>query len=154
MVARARRSRRRTDEKYPTYVKEAADGLTTPCTGRFTDADKGIDVMHFEVRVVVDESQVLPFIRQLCSAKTHKFYGFDGTQPEQTYEHNQITVLETNAAPIETLHPSHMKYRYGPNPAMELQLICEYVLPRAPAFEEVKPQQVKDELAGETEEDV
>lgn len=153
MVTRAGQSRRRTQEvEHPTYVKGVTDALTTPCTGRYTDEDAGIDVLHFEVRVVVDESQVLPFIRELCSAKEHKFYGFCGTQPEQTYQHNQITVLEVNAAPIEPLHDSHLMYRYGPNPAMELQLICEYVLPRVPAFEEIKPRQVKEELAGVTDE--
>lgn len=144
--------RRRTAGEYPAFVKDKTEAMTTPCTGRFTDETKGIDVIHFEVRVVVDESQVLPFIRQLCSAKEHKFYGFDGSQPEQTYQHNQITVLEVTAAPIEPLHFSHQSYRYGPNPAMELYLICEYALPRAPAFEEIKPQQVKDELAGVEEE--
>ncbi|MBN1359230.1 MAG: hypothetical protein JW993_01500 [Sedimentisphaerales bacterium] len=148
----ARRARRRRQEEYPAYVKTTMDALTTPCTGRFTDEAKGIDVIQFEVRVVVDEAQVLPFIRQLCSAKEHRFYGFDGTQPEQTFEHNQITVLETNMTPIDPVDINHQSYRYGPHPAVDLQLICEYVLPRVPAFEEIKPRQVKDELAGTGEE--
>ncbi len=152
--ARRSRMRRRTQTQYPHYVKSASEALTTPCTGRYTDEAKGLDVIHFEVRVVVDSSQVLPFIEQLCSAKEHKFSGFDGTQPEQTYLHNQITVLETNVAPIDAIDPTHQSYRYGPNPAMELHLICEYVLPRAPAYEEIKPQQVKDELLGEAEEEM
>jgi hypothetical protein len=151
MMMGSRRGRRK-QEEYPTYVKQATDVLATPCTGRFTDETKGIDVIHFEVRVVVDESQVLPFIRQLCSAKEHKFYGFDGRQPEQTYEHNQITVLETNVMPIDPIHFAHQSYRYGRNPAVERHLICEYVFPRVPAFEEIKPKQVKDELAGVSEE--
>jgi hypothetical protein len=148
----SRRGYSRKQEERPTYIKDMKGVLTTPCTGRFTSAEEGIDIIHFEVRVVVDESQVLPFIRQLCSAKPHKFYGFDGRQSEQTYEHNQITVLETTVMPIDPIHIAHQSYRYGPNPAAELHLICEYALSRAPAFEEIKPQQVKDELAGAEDE--
>ncbi len=153
MASPGRRSRRRKEQEYPTYVKDKTEALTTPCTGRFTDETSEMDVIHFEVRVVVDESQVLPFIRQLCSAKEHKFYGFDGTQPEQTYQHNQITVLETSVAPIDPVHFAHQTYRYGSNPAAELHLICEYALPRVPAFEEIKPLPVKKELSGEEEDE-
>lgn len=152
MATSASRVRRRQTVDYPTYVKELAEGLTASCTGRVTDATEGIDVVHFQVQVVVDGSQVLPFICQLCSAKTHEFYGFDGKQPKQTYQHNQITVLEATVRPVDELLTAHQGYEYGPNPTMELNLICEYVFPRAPALEELKPKQVKAELAGETEE--
>jgi hypothetical protein len=145
LITSARRGRRRKEEEYPTYVTELSEALTTPCTGRLSNDD--IDVVHFEVAVVVDESQVLRFIKELCSAKEHKFYGFDGNEREQTYLHNQISVLECNVSPIEPISLSHQSYRYGQNPAVELDLICEYVLPKVPAYEEIKPTQVKEDLS-------
>ncbi len=140
-----RRGRRSKGEEYPTYVIDSTKALATPCTGRFSDDN--IDVVHFDVRVLVDESQVLSFIEALCSAKEHKYMGFDGKQREQTYQHNQITVLESNVTPIESMSISHQNYRYGRNPAIELHLICEYVLPKIPAYEDIKPKQVKEDLS-------
>jgi hypothetical protein len=151
MVARRGRARRKVEE-YPTYVTDQTNALTTPCTARFSNDD--IDVLHFEVRVVVDESQVLPFIQELCSAKQHKFLGFDGKQRERTYQHNQITVLETSVGPIEPISIDHQSYRYGSNPAVELDLICEYVLPKVAAFEEIKPKQVRESASDEDESEI
>jgi len=138
-----------TDSDRPRYVISQTDALTTPCTGRFSspvDEVPGIDVMQFNVRVIIDATQVMPFMEQLCSAKSHTFRGFYGDQPEQTYEHNQITILETSISPVETNSFAHTLYRYGDRPVVELDLICEYVFNRTPAFEEIKPRQVKEDL--------
>jgi hypothetical protein len=88
----------------------------------------------------------------LCAAKPHTFRGFYGKQPEQTFMHNQISVLESSVAPIDKESYLHDMYRYGDLPVVELVLLCEYVFDKTPAFEEIKPQQVKDDLAGEEEE--
>jgi hypothetical protein len=109
----------------------------------------GIDVVQFNVKLVVDATQVNSFMEQLCTAKPHTFRGFYGDQPEQTYEHNQITILETNVSQVEKDGYTHYFYRYGDKPVVELDLICEYVFPRTPAFLEIIPKQVKDELKGE-----
>lgn len=143
------RMRRAKENEGPTYVTSTTDVLTVPCTGRFTSPIEdvpGIDVVQFNVRVILDATQVMPFMEQLCSAKTHTFRGFYGDQPEQTYEHNQITILETSISPVEPDTFDHMLYRYGDRPVVELDLICEYVFNRTPAFEEIKPRQVREDL--------
>ena len=38
------------------------------------------------------------------------------------------------------------------SPVVELSLLCEYVFHRTPAFEAIKPEQIKKELSGEEEE--
>ncbi|MHC4518589.1 MAG: hypothetical protein ACYTAS_08380, partial [Planctomycetota bacterium] len=147
----ARRTQRRsTDTENPVYATDTRDALTTPCTGRFTNEE--IDVVQFETRLIVNVSQVVPFMQQLCAAKPHTFRGFYGKQPEQTFMHNQISVLESSVAPIDKESYLHDMYRYGDLPVVELVLLCEYVFDKTPAFEEIKPQQVKDDLAGEEEE--
>lgn len=148
-------TRRSKDAENPTYATGIKDALTTPCTGRFTtlpmDDVTGIDVVQFDVKVVIDATQVTPFMVQICTAKPHHFRGFYGDQPEQTYEHNQISILETSVSQVERESYTHYFYRYGDKPVVELDLICEYVLPRTPAFLEIIPKQVKDELKGEEE---
>ena len=144
---RARRAvRRDEDAQGPRYVLNAREGMTTPCTGRVTD--ETIDVIHFNVRVVVRAEDVLPFIRELCSAKTHTFRGWFADQPEQTYEHNQITVLESGIEPVDRQWYEHAVYRYGDDAVVELNLICEYIFDQV-AYEPVIPEQVKQDLLGE-----
>jgi hypothetical protein len=94
---------------------------------------------------------VVPFIQELCSEKPHKFRGMYGKQPEQTFVHNQISILESSVAPLDKENFVHDMYRYGDLPVVELDLLCEYVFDKAPFFEKIKPQQIKDELAGEEE---
>ena len=82
----------------PSYVINLKTAMAAPpCTGRFCSEEA--DVMHFNVRVMVAADQVMPFIQELCSAKTHKFRGWYGDEPEQTFKHNQITVLESTRHP-------------------------------------------------------
>jgi len=147
---RGRGRRTNTEDTNPIYATDTKDALTTPCTGRFTNEE--IDVVQFNVRLVVEVDQVVPFMQALSSAKTHTFRGFYGKQPEKTYTHNQISVLESSVGPIDPESIDHDMYRYGDMPVVELSLLCEYVFYKTPAFEEIKPQQIKDELAGEEEE--
>ena len=146
-------TRRTKESENPTYATGTKDALTTPCTGRFTtlpmDDLTGIDVVQFNVKLVIDATRVNSFMEQLCTAKPHTFRGFYGDQPEQTYEHNQIAILETSVSQVEKEGYNHYFYRYGDQLVVELDLICEYVFPRTPAFLEIIPKQVKDELKGE-----
>lgn len=133
-------------QEMPSYVINLKSAMAAPpCTGRFCTEDA--DVMHFEVRVLVSADQVTPFIQELCSAKTHTFRGWYGDQPEQTFKHNQITVLETSVIPVDLESPDHGSYRYGPDAVVELDLVCEYLFIRA-GYEEVKPQVIKDDILG------
>ena len=128
----------------PTYVLSVNDGLTASCTGRLSGDD--IDVMHFNVAVVLNIKEVLPFMQQLCSAKEHKFKGFSGKEREQTFKHNQITVLETKFKSVE--EEPYSPYDYGEDPVVELDLICEYNFNKK-GYEEIKPETVKEKLRAE-----
>jgi len=146
------------------YVLSIRDGLTDPWTGRMCNDD--IDVMHFNVGVVVSAKAILPFMQQLCRAKQHKFKGFFGKEQEQTFKHNQITILESKIGPIarggaeyegtrglyEYEQDSggygykdkeiHGHYRYGEDAVVELELICEYIFNKK-GYDEIKPELVK-----------
>jgi hypothetical protein len=124
----------------PAYVLALGEGLAEPCTGRFTDDD--IDVVHFNVVVVVSAKAVLPFMQELCSAKEHKFSGYFGEQEEQVSKHNQITVLESDIGPVNREDTSHLLYRYGEDAVVELDLVCEYVFDKN-GYDEIKPESIK-----------
>ena len=126
----------------PSYVLSIEDGLTTerPFTGRICNGD--VDVVHFNVSVVVNAKTVLSFMQQLCSAKQHKFRGFFSGAQEQIFKHNQITVLESEIRPVDREDETHNLYRYGEDAVVELDLICEYVFNKN-GYEEIKPESVK-----------
>jgi len=130
----------------PRYVRSVEDAIIMPCTQRY--CDDYIDVIHFQARVVVSANAVLPFMKELCSAKQHKFKGYFGDGPEQTFKHNQITILESSIKAIEPEGKDHYYYRYGDDAAVELDLICEYIFNKA-GYEPIKPQAIKDELKAE-----
>lgn len=131
------------ESEYPTYVVNAKTGMTTPCTGRFCNEE--IDVMHFNVRVIVDAGSTMTFMKELCSAKPHQFRGWNGREPAQTFQHNQITILENSIAPVDPMSMQHFFHKYGDAPTVELDMICEYILDK-PAYEHMKPQQAKDDI--------
>jgi hypothetical protein len=127
----------------PSYVLSIKEVLTDPHTGRFCNDD--IDVVHFNVVVVVSTKAVLPFMQQLCSAKQHKFRGFSGEEQEQVFKHNQITVLESNIKSIDRKDTAHNLYRYGEDAVVELNLVCEYIFNKN-GYDEIKPESVKELL--------
>lgn len=124
----------------PSYVLTIEKGLTKPHTGRFCNDD--IDVVHFNVVVIVSTKAVFPFMQQLCSAKQHKFRGFPGKEQEQVFKHNQITILESNIRSIDRKDTTHNFYRYGEDAVVELDLICEYIFYKN-GYDEIKPESVK-----------
>ncbi len=136
----------RDDVDKPIYVLTVDDGLTITCTGRFSSDESTIDVIHFNVAVILKIKEVLPFMQQLCTAKEHKFRGFSGEEAEQTFKHNQITILESKFKSVE--EQTYSYYRYGEEPVVELDLICEYIFNRQ-GYEEIKPESVKETLKGE-----
>ncbi|MHC4559699.1 MAG: hypothetical protein ACYTFW_18885 [Planctomycetota bacterium] len=136
------------DADRPSYVLSAADGLTESCTGRFSGDD--IDVIHFNIAVVVGTKDVLPFMQELCSAKQHKFNGYLEPEQTQAFKHNQITVLESKIKAADPDERTHRNYRYGEDSVVELDLICEYIFNKK-GYEEIIPEKVKKTLAGEDE---
>jgi hypothetical protein len=103
----------------------------------------------------VKSQSVLPFIDELCSAKEHTFRGWSGTEPEQTFKHNQITVLETNITPVvvndsgrRSSADVHELYRYGDDAVVEVEFVCEYIFERA-GYDEIKPEFIKNPMDDE-----
>jgi len=145
-----RSARGKKEGENPTYVTSAKDAMTAPCTSRFTG--ETFDVMQFNVRVIVDAKDTLAFMKQLCTAKPHRFVGWKGNEPGQTYLHNQITILESGTAPVDPEDMEHVAYRYGDAQAVELDLICEYLFSKE-AYEAIKPQLVKDDITNAAQAD-
>jgi hypothetical protein len=126
----------------PVYVLTIDGGLTEPWTSRV--CNDNIDVVHFRVRVVVSAKSILPFMKELCGAKEHKFRGFRATEQERVLSHNLITILESTTWPVDRSVGSHLYYRYGEDAVVELDLICEYVLDKE-GYAEIKPASVVKE---------
>ena len=134
------------DIEKPSYVRTITDGFAESYTGRLSDKD--VDVVHFNVVVVVSTDAVLSFMKELCGAKEHKFRGFSGNEPEERiFKHNQITILESTIRPIDREDKAHLFYRYGEDAVVELELICEYIFNKA-GYGEIKPEAVKKEPQG------
>jgi hypothetical protein len=143
---RQNKSTERENVDKPFYVRTADEGLSKPCTGRVSGDD--IDVIHFSFTAVLDRREILSFMKQLCSAKEHKFKGFTGTEPEQTFKHNQITILESEFRAID--NQSYSFYRYGQDPVVEVDFVCEYIFNKK-GYDEIMPESVKETLAEEPE---
>jgi len=144
------------DADRPAYIRTAADGLADSCTGRFCSDD--LDVTHFNISVIVNTKSVLPFMKELCSAKEHQFRGYpdpnkpDQTfQPVQTFKHNQITVLESKIGSINPNDPTHRNYSYGDENVVALDLVCEYIFD-VKGYGCLTPEPVKKTLKGEDKE--
>ena len=145
-----RRTRQQNEEESdrPAYVLTDKDGLTESLTGRLTEVDGPIDVIHFNAAVVVASKDVLLFMKEFCSAKEHKYSGYpQPSQAPETHLHNQITILESKIAPINPDDMLHRYYRYGDDPVVELDMICEYIF-NTKGYEPIKPQVIKDTIAG------
>ncbi len=131
----------------PFYVLSESEGLTEPCTGRFSKPDGDIDVIHFSATFVVSTRDVLAFMQALCSGKKHQFKGYPkGQDPPQSFEHNQITILESKMAAPSLNDMTNRYYRYGQDNVVELDLVCEYIFNRK-AYDSIKPESVKKTIA-------
>ena len=128
---------------FPSYVTDTATGLIPSWTGRVCNDD--IDVVHFSVAVVVRSKDMLRFMQQLCGEKDHLFSGYNGNEPEQSYKHNQITILQSDIEMIDLDSPEHNCYRYGEEAVIRLNLICEYIFNRS-GYDKMKPDSIKQDL--------
>jgi hypothetical protein len=124
----------------PKYVNKTEEAFVVPCTGRISNED--IDVVHFNVTVIVNTKDVLKFMKELCSAKQHTFRGFSGEDKPQDFIHNQITTLQSHIKPINREDNMHQLYRYGNDAIVSLNLICEYIFYKK-SYEQIKPDVVK-----------
>jgi len=159
---RSQQNQNKTEEAdRPRYVRDESDGLSESCTGRYCsqeESKEGIDVTHFNFSVIVSAKSILPFMKELCSVKEHQFRGYPDPndpvqtfQPVQTFKHNQITILESKMGSINPNDMTHRYYRYGDDPVVSLDLVCEYVFD-IEGYYKIMPQPVLDTLAGKDEE--
>jgi hypothetical protein len=127
----------------PDYVMEKGVSIlgAEPWTGRMCDAN--IDVVHFAVSVIVDSKSFMPFIKELCSEKEHRYKeGYSANGPERIYKHNQITVLQSKIEPVSRTATQHEFYRYGDGAIVQLSLVCEYFFNRS-SYDKIKPEPIK-----------
>lgn len=127
----------------PGYTTKDKSGLCNDWTSRM-DNEK-LDIVHFSLAVVVDVKDVMRFIEALCSEKEHIFKGYKGKEPEQKFRHNQITVLQSNIDSIDLKAPEHLRYRYGSDAVVKLNLICQYIFVHE-GYEPIMPELIKTEL--------
>ncbi len=136
------------EDKYPKLVLEKTDAICKPLTLRLSTETE--DIVHFGMAVVVDARKVLWFMKKLCTEKEHVFAGFSGTEPEQRLRRNQITILESSMKSFTRKLGPHRLYRYGEDPVVELNLVCEYVFDLE-AYKAIIPDVVTANLAAEEE---
>jgi len=138
---RSTKSTARIARDMPRYILKIQDGLVLPCTARVCNDD--IDVVHFNVRVVLSTKVVLRFMQDLCGAKQHIIRESSGQIGGPRYaKHNQITILESKIASVVRQDETHSLYRYGEDAVVELDLVCEYVFSRK-GYDDIKPESVK-----------
>jgi len=112
-----------------------------PWTGRICNDD--IDVIHFNMSVILDTKSFMPFMKELCTQKEHKYregYSLNGT--ERTFKHNQITILQSKIEPLDRKAIEHSFYRYGDCAVARLSLTCEYIFNRS-GYDRIKPEPIK-----------
>ncbi len=125
----------------PKYVLEPQNQLTESCTARISSGD--FYVVHFSLVVIVIPGEILPFMKELCSVKEHRFAGYKGDENPQVFRHNQITVLESTAKAVESAAGSeHQYYRYGGDAVEQLELVCEYIFSKK-GCEPINPESAK-----------
>jgi len=141
---RSRRAVVAKDKQTPTYVAAVKSAMTgAPCTGR--SCNETLDVMQFEVHVIANAADVMRLMQELCSERTHQFRGWRGDQPEQTFKHNQISILESQITPVDREDNNHSGYEYGPDEVVDVDLICEYVFNKA-AYGKIQPEVVLKDI--------
>ena len=134
----------KTSQERPKYVTKPEEQLTESFTGRVSN--ENIDVVHFSMVVVLSSKAIIPFMRELCSAKEHRFAGFTGQEPAKVFKHNQITILESRVRPVDLTSADHRYYRYGADTVAEVELVCEYIFNKK-GYDAVKPELIKNPVA-------
>ncbi|MHC4552116.1 MAG: hypothetical protein ACYSUT_05035 [Planctomycetota bacterium] len=120
-----------------TSVTLTSNFVSSSPTARKGDED--IDVVHFGFSVLVDNRLATAFTKELCSEKSHLFKtGFKSNGAEQTFRHNQITILQSDISVVDKQSEEHALYRYGKGAVMRLDLVCEYQFARK-GYDSIKP---------------
>ncbi len=130
----------------PEYIQYPEGGVlgVAPWTARLCNDE--IEVVHFSVGVITSSSAVMPFMKELCSAKEHTYrVGWEENGAQKTGQHNQITILKSDVMPVDPLSAENESYRYGDEAVVRVNLVCEYLFDRA-AYDAKKPDKIKEQL--------
>ena len=128
---------RTASQEKPKYVTKLQELLAEPCTGRLSN-DR-VDVVQFSIVVVLDSDAIMSFMKELCTAKSHRYSGWTGDKQPQVFKHNNITILESKIMPVELDNKIHNRYRYGDRGAtVEAYFVCEYVFNKK-AYQQIYP---------------
>ena len=128
----------------PKYVTKPEEQLTESFTGRISN--ESMDVVHFSMVLVLSTKAIVPFMRELCSAKEHTFRGWTGQEPAKVFKHNQITILECRVKPVVSLSTDNQYYRYGAESVAEVEMVCEYIFNKQ-GYDAIKPESIKGPAA-------
>ncbi|MBN1844975.1 MAG: hypothetical protein JW810_04790 [Sedimentisphaerales bacterium] len=103
-----------------------------------------IDVVQFEVGVVIDSASLQDFILALQSEKVTLATALDGT-PRNQNRRNQITVLQVDVEPIDIQAEKDAGYFYGGGSLQVLRVTGEYIFFHK-GYQDWMPQPVVDIL--------
>ena len=98
-------------------------------------SDELIDVVHFELAVIVDTVAVIDFINALQSLK------HDREDPDR-HKRNQISILEYVLEPVDVEQEIATGYHYGPASLGVMRIVCEYFFFKS-GYEKYQPEPVK-----------
>ncbi|MBE0534495.1 MAG: hypothetical protein IH624_02415 [Phycisphaerae bacterium] len=131
----------------PEYIRVAEGGQLGVAAWTARICNEDIDVVHFSVAVITASSAVMPFMKELCSAKAHTWRAglINENGAPQTGQHNQITILKSEVIPVDPLAAENASYRYGDEAVVRLNLVCEYLFSR-PGYDDAKPAKIKEHL--------
>ena len=127
----------------PKYIFSTDDIPKQTLTGRYSG--EYYDVIHFKVAFVINTKDYLRVLKELCSAKEHKY--IDSDKQTHTYKHNQITVLNSDLRSVDMRSQNHEYYRYGDDNVSVLELTCEYLF-NVKGYESMMPQAVSKIFTG------
>ena len=92
-----------------------------------------VDIVHFEIGVIIDTTRIIEFINVLQGTKTDS---------ENGAPRNQITVLEIQTEPVEIQLEKAAGFHYGSGSLTVLRLTCEYAFFKS-GYEKLKPKPVQ-----------
>jgi hypothetical protein len=101
------------------------EGQITP-SWTHRSCDDIVDVVQFEVAVVIDTDRINDFINVLQSEKTTPVTGADGKTTSENWR-NQITVLLASVDPVSVDAEKNGGYYYGSASLGVLRVVCEYL---------------------------
>jgi len=138
------------EDQLPEYVikdqsgRDEASGALGEMTTSWTQrvSNDLVDVLHFEMAVIIDSREVTDFIIVLQSEKTSTVDPSDGSVRDQN-KRNQITVLQIQHEPVDVDGEQEAGYYYGQASLTTLRLICEYIFFRE-GYAKLMPKPVKE----------